>query len=84
MLLQTTTKARLELHPGVQTLSLRQRSLLLLADRHASAARLRRLFNGMGGQLVSDLLRQGYLEPAPPAAARPAGPQPLPVEPADA
>ena len=32
MLLQKTDKARLELSPGVRTLSLRERSLLLLAD----------------------------------------------------
>ena len=32
MLLQKTEKARLELSPGVRTLSLRERSLLLLAD----------------------------------------------------
>ena len=31
MLLQKTEKARLELSPGVRTLSLRERSLLLLA-----------------------------------------------------
>lgn len=83
MLLQATPKARLELHPGVQTLTLRQRSLLLLADHPASSARLRRLFNGTGAQLVEELLSRGYLGP-PPEAETSAAPEPPPVEPADA
>ncbi len=69
MLLQTTPKARRELHPGVQTFNLRQRSVLLLADGPASTVRLRRLFNGMGRQIVDELLRQGYLAPSGPRAA---------------
>lgn len=64
MFLHTTPKADRALHSGVQTLALRERSLLLLAERQASAARLGRLFNGMGEQIVSDLLRSGYLAPA--------------------
>jgi len=62
-LLRPTAKAHRELHPGVQTLTLRQRSVLLLAERHAGAPDLRRLFNGMGEQIVCDLLAQGYLAP---------------------
>lgn len=64
MLLLTTPKADRALRPGMQTLALRERSLLLLAERRASASRLRRLFNGMGEQIVSDMLRDGYLAPA--------------------
>lgn len=63
MLLQPTAKARLDLHPGVQTLTMRERSLLLLADARTSSAELRLLFNGMGAQIVIDLVRQGYLAP---------------------
>ena len=63
MLLRPTAKAHRELHPGVQTLTLRQRSVLLLAERRASAPDLRRLFHGMGEQIVCDLLAQGYLAP---------------------
>lgn len=61
MLLQTTPKARRDLYPGVQTLALRERSLLLLANAAKPTGDLRLLFNGMGEQIVSDLLRQGYL-----------------------
>jgi hypothetical protein len=68
MLLHTTHKAHLALQ-GLQTLALRERSLLLLAQRRTPATRLRRLYNGMGEQIVSDLLRDGYL--APGAAAQP-------------
>lgn len=64
MFLHTTPKADRALHSGVQTLALRERSLLLLAERRAPATRLRRLFHGMGEQIVSDLLRSGYLVPA--------------------
>ena len=75
MLLQTTEKARLDLHPGVQTMTLRARSLLLLADCRKPPAELRRLFNGMGEQIMLDLVRQGYLAPvdktAPAANAEP-------------
>lgn len=64
MFLHTTPKADRALRSGVQTLALRERSLLLLAERRAPATRLRRLFHGMGEQIVSDLLRDGYLAPA--------------------
>jgi hypothetical protein len=64
-LLRPTPKARRELHPGVQTLTLRQRSVLLLAE-HESAGRLGRLFNGTGEQIVCDLLERGYLAPQGP------------------
>lgn len=72
MLLQPTAKAHLELerHPGVQILALRERSLLLLAGARRPAAELGRLFNGMGEQIMLDLVRQGYL--ALPGECRPA------------
>ncbi|SFE69718.1 hypothetical protein [Paracidovorax wautersii] len=60
MLLQKTDKARLELSPGVRTLSLRERSLLLLADGR-SKVELDAMYNGLGAEMVSELLRQGYL-----------------------
>lgn len=63
MLLRPTAKARRELHPGVQTLTMRQRSVLLLAEQRERASDLRRLFNGMGEQIVGDLLARGYLAP---------------------
>lgn len=76
MLLQKTDKARLELSPGVRTLSLRERSLLLLADGK-SLSDLQAMYNGIGAQIVDNLMRQGYLTgpavlPDAPAAAAPA------------
>ena len=60
MLLQKTEKARLELSPGVRTLSLRERSLLLLADGKPLSD-LQAMYNGIGAQIVENLMRQGYL-----------------------
>ena len=60
MLLQKTDKARLELSPGVRTLSLRERSLLLLADGKPLSD-LQAMYNGIGAQIVENLMRQGYL-----------------------
>ena len=51
MLLQKTEKARLELLPGVRTLSLRERSLLLLADGKPLSD-LQAMYNGIGAQIV--------------------------------
>ena len=64
-MLQTTPKARRDLYPGVQTLALRERSLLLLANAAKPAGELRLLFNGMGEQILADMLRQGYLAEQP-------------------
>ena len=47
MLLQKTDKARQELSPGVRTLSLRERSLLLLADGKPLSD-LQAMYNGIG------------------------------------
>lgn len=87
MLLQKTDKARLELSPGVRTLSLRERSLLLLADGKPLSD-LQAMYNGIGAQIVDNLMRQGYLTgPAalPDAIAAPvvapATPEPTPTTP---
>ena len=60
MLLQRTEKARRELSPGVRTLSLRERSLLLLADGKP-LAELQAMYSGIGAQMVEQLVREGYL-----------------------
>lgn len=75
MLLQKTDKARLELSPGVRTLSLRERSLLLLADGK-SLSDLQAMYNGIGAQIVDNLMRQGYLTGP---AALPEAPVPMPA-----
>ena len=74
MLLQKTEKARLELSPGVRTLSLRERSLLLLVDGKPLSD-LQAMYNGIGAQIVDNLMREGYLTgpAALPAADRPGG-----------
>ena len=63
MLLQRTEKARLELSPGVRTLSLRERSLLLLADGKPLQD-LQAMYHGLGAQMVDHLVRHGYLTAA--------------------
>ena len=72
MLLLKTDKARQELAPGMRTLSLRERSLLLLAEGKPQAE-LQAMYNGGGAQIVEHLLNQGYLAPmastAPTAAS---------------
>ena len=78
MLLQKTEKARLELSPGVRTLSLRERSLLLLADGKPLSD-LRAMYNGFGAQIVDNLMRQGYLT-GPADVPLPAAPRPSPAE----
>ncbi len=67
MLLIKTDKARQELAPGMRTLSLRERSLLLLAEGKPQAE-LQAMYNGGGAQIVEHLLNQGYLAPITPAA----------------
>ena len=78
MLLQKTDKARLELSPGVRTLSLRERSLLLLVDGKPLSD-LRAMYNGIGAQIVDNLMRQGYLT-GPADVPLPAAPTPSPAE----
>ena len=84
MLLHRTDKARRELSPGVRTLSLRERSLLLLADGKPLAD-MQAMYNGMGAQMVDHLLRDGYLaaqaaDPAPEATAPSLETPPEPTE----
>ena len=87
MLLQKTEKARLELSPGVRTLSLRERSLLLLADGKPLSD-LQAMYNGIGAQIVENLMRQGYLTgpadlppaPEPTAVPTPSLERPAPGE----
>ena len=68
MLLHKTDKARQELQPGVRTLSLRERSLLLLADAKP-LQELQAMYHGEGSRIVDELMRAGYLRhPAPTAA----------------
>ncbi|MDA8456234.1 hypothetical protein M4R22_15810 [Acidovorax sp. GBBC 3334] len=74
MLLLKTDKARLELSPGVRTLSLRERSLLLLADGRP-AAELEALYHGAGKDIVSKLLAEGYLAHAGATAPVPDAPK---------
>ncbi|MDT0138815.1 hypothetical protein [Acidovorax sp. PRC11] len=71
MLLLKTDKARLELSPGVRTLSLRERSLLLLAEGRP-ARELEALYHGAGKDIVGRLLADGYLAPAGDAEDGPA------------
>jgi hypothetical protein len=75
MLLQRTEKAHHELSPGVRTLSLRERSLLLLADGKPLAA-LQAMYNGIGAQMVDHLVREGYLTQLA-ATQTPAAPEPV-------
>jgi len=65
MMLHKTEKARHELMPGVRSLSLRERSLLLLADGKP-LQELQAMYHGVGRQIVDDLMRAGYLRPAGP------------------
>jgi hypothetical protein len=67
MMLLKTDKARLELQPGVRTLSLRERSLLLLADGKP-LHELQAMYNGEGRQIVDELVHAGYLCPQGPQA----------------
>ncbi|MGE5332985.1 MAG: hypothetical protein ACM3Q3_14580 [Nitrospirota bacterium] len=60
MMLLKTDKARLELQPGRRTLSLRERSLLLLADGKP-LHELQAMYNGEGRQIVEALVHAGYL-----------------------
>ena len=66
MLLLKTDKARQELMPGVRTLSLRERSLLLLAEGKP-LAELQAMYSGGGAEIVEHLLSQGYLSLSAPA-----------------
>lgn len=68
MLLLKTDKARQELMPGVRTLSLRERSLLLLADAKPMQE-LQAMYHGEGSRIVDELMRAGYLRHPSPTAS---------------
>ena len=95
MLLLKTDKARQELAPGMRTLSLRERSLLLLAEGKP-LAELQAMYSGGGAEIVKHLLSQGYLSlsahavqdtlPTPPAHTQRSALRPeavTPPEPSD-
>lgn len=71
MLLQKTDKARAELQPGARTLSLRERSLLLMADGRKSVQDMRAVLGDTVEPMLRQLVDSGYLvavQPAPPPA----------------
>lgn len=68
MRLEKTDKARAELQPGSRTLSLRERSLLLLANGRKTAQEIGAYYGEEGQRLVQQLLHDGYLAPAAPEA----------------
>lgn len=74
MLLQRTDKARDELRPGMRTLGLRERSLLLMADGHKSLFDINAVMGGQAEPIVLDLVRRGYLQASAQAAAATAAP----------
>lgn len=61
MFLQRTSKALLELTPGQRQLSLRERSLLLLAEGTPRQV-LEQMYHGQARLLVEQLLANGYLQ----------------------
>lgn len=63
MFLQRTTKALQELAPGQRALSLRARSMLLLAEG-MPRRELERMYHGQGKALLQQLMADGYLRPA--------------------
>lgn len=74
-LLQKTDKGRAELLPGVRTLSLRERSLLLMANGRQTVAAMGQVCGDDTAELALRLVTEGHLErvpsPPPPAASRP-------------
>lgn len=83
MLLQRTDKARDELRPGMRTLGLRERSLLLMADGNKSLLDINAVMGGLAEPIALDLVRRGYLQTAARAAAPAvASPPPPPTPPA--
>jgi hypothetical protein len=61
MQLHKTSRAWIELKPGVRTLGQRERTLLLLADGSKSAQDFQILFGGAGEEIALRLLKEGYL-----------------------
>lgn len=61
MFLQRTAKAHAELAPGQRSLGLRERAVLLLAER-TPPSELHAMYGGAGAALVQQLLEHGYLQ----------------------
>ena len=61
MFLQRTAKAYAELAPGQRSLGLRERAVLLLAER-TPPSELHAMYGGAGAALVQQLLEHGYLQ----------------------
>lgn len=76
MQLHKTSRAWIELKPGVRTLGQRERTLLLLADGSKSAKDFQILFGGKGEEIALRLLTEGYLTRQ---EAKPAAPPPPPA-----
>ncbi len=71
-MLNKTDKGRAELQPGQRTLGQRERAVLLVADGRKATASLQALFDGLGADIVRELLARGYIvdeSPSAPAAA---------------
>ena len=68
MLLQKTDKARAELQPGARTLSLRERSLLLMADGRKSVQDMQAVLGDTVEPMVRQLVDSGYLVAVQPAS----------------
>jgi hypothetical protein len=91
MLFRKTDKGRHELQPGVRTLGVRERRLLLLADGRRTLAELRPAFGADCEEIALRLVQQHYLEPlaqtsapaeltsAPVPLAAASAPAPLPT-----
>jgi hypothetical protein len=63
MLLRRTEKGHAELTAGVRTLSLSERSLLLMADGGRSVGEISSLAGHGAVSTVTKLVQSGYLEP---------------------
>ncbi len=78
MLLQKTTKAKLELAPGQRQLSQRERTLLLVAEGK-SCAQLVQMLGQDAQALIDEMLRHGYLHLPKAETATPPEPAPVPA-----
>lgn len=76
MFLQRTSKALLELTPGQRQLSLRERSLLLLAEGTPRQV-LEQMYHGQARLLVEQLLANGYLQTMDGASSAPSRTSPM-------
>ncbi len=78
MFLQRTTKALQELAPGQRALSLRARSMLLLAEGTPRQV-LEQMYHGQARLLVEQLLANGYLQTMDGASSAPSRTSPAPM-----